>query len=56
MYEFLAPWGVLAPALSAAFAYAIASNARRRQLLGAIQAPTGAKPQPQSDPTSRWVD
>lgn len=31
MYEFLAPWGVLVPVLSAAFCYFVSSEARRKE-------------------------
>lgn len=37
MYEFLAPWGVLAPAICGITSYFIVSNARRRQMLSVIE-------------------
>lgn len=39
MYEFLAPWGVLAPALSAIAIYFVISELRRKQMLQTIEAP-----------------
>lgn len=45
MYEFLAPWGVLVPALSAALIYLVISEKRRKRMLGDIEAPEGAPPQ-----------
>ena len=43
MYEFLAPWGVLAPALTAALTYLFAANLRRRNLLVSLEAPAEAR-------------
>ena len=37
MYEFLAPWGVLVPVLSAAFCYFVSSNAHRKEQLRDFQ-------------------
>ena len=37
MYEFLAPWGVLAPAVSAAIAYFTVTEMRRREQLRMIE-------------------
>ena len=45
MYEFLAPWGVLVPALSAIFIYLIVSEVRRKRLLAFIEAPEGTPTQ-----------
>ena len=42
MYEFLAPWGVLAPALSAIAIFFVISEFRRRQMLLTIEAPEPA--------------
>lgn len=39
MYEFLAPWGVLAPVLCATASYFLAQNVRRKRQLSKIQAP-----------------
>ena len=39
MYEFLAPWGIFAPALCAAVTYFLYQKERRKRLLAAIQAP-----------------
>ena len=43
MYEFLAPWGVLVPAISAGLAYLMVANFRRKQLLSSIEAPVEAR-------------
>ena len=43
MYEFLAPWGVLAPAFCAMAAYLTATEYRRRLALAMIQAPRDAR-------------
>lgn len=40
MYEFLAPWGVLAPAISAAIAYLSVTEMRRKALLRMIEVPS----------------
>ncbi len=45
MYEFLAPWGVLVPALSAILIYLIVSEARRKRMLTQIEAPEGTPAQ-----------
>ena len=37
MYEFLAPWGVLVPVLSAAFCYFVSSDAHRKEREGGLQ-------------------
>ncbi len=42
MYEFLAPWGVLVPAVSAVVIHAIISRARRKKQMTMIYAPTDA--------------
>ena len=39
MYEFLAPWGVLVPAISAALIYLTISEIRRKKMLRHIEAP-----------------
>ena len=39
MYEFLAPWGVLVPALSATLIYLTVSETRRKRMLVSIEAP-----------------
>ena len=39
MYEFLAPWGILVPALSAALIYLIITDIRRKKMLSLIEAP-----------------
>jgi hypothetical protein len=39
MYEFLAPWGVLVPALSAIAMFIVISELRRKQMLVTIEAP-----------------
>lgn len=39
MYDFLAPWGVLIPALSAIAIYFFISGLRRKQMISAIEAP-----------------
>ena len=44
MYEFLAPWGVLVPAISAALVYLIVSEIRRKQMLSVIHAPGDTGP------------
>lgn len=41
MYEFLSPWGVLAPALCAGFVYVIVSEIRRKRMLHFIEPPKG---------------
>ncbi len=41
MYEFLAPWGALAPALSALLIYLIVSEMRRKRMLHFIEPPEG---------------
>jgi hypothetical protein len=33
MYEFLAPWGVLVPIISAGICYYLSSNSRRKAML-----------------------
>ena len=43
MYEFLAPWGALAPALSAAVTYLYVAEKRRLAMLRMIQAPDPAE-------------
>ncbi len=40
MYEFLAPWGVLVPALSAIVVYVLVAEQRRKEQLRMIQAPS----------------
>lgn len=42
MYEFLAPWGVLVPAVSAGLIYVIVSGFRREKMMTMIEAPDGA--------------
>ena len=42
MYEFLAPWGILAPAISAAAIYLIISEFRREKMMVMIEAPDDA--------------
>ncbi len=37
MYEFLAPWGVLVPAISAMVVYLVVSEERRRDQLKMIE-------------------
>jgi hypothetical protein len=47
MYEFLAPWGVLAPAISATIVYVCVSEIRRKRQLLMIEAassPAGGAP------------
>lgn len=47
MYEFLAPWGVLIPAISAYLAYAATSGLRRRLAIRATRrtpSPVGVPP------------
>ena len=44
MYEFLAPWGALVPAISATLIYLIVSEIRRKQMLSAIHAPDDTGP------------
>ena len=39
MYDFLAPWGVLVPAISAFLVYIYVAEIRRRRQLELIQAP-----------------
>lgn len=39
MYEFLAPWGVIAPAACAAFAYFYLGAIRRKQVLRSKDGP-----------------
>ena len=39
MYEFLAPWGVLVPALSAIAMFIVISEVRRKQMLVTIEPP-----------------
>ena len=41
MYEFLSPWGVLAPALCAGLVYMIVSEIRRRKMLSFLEPPEG---------------
>ena len=36
MYEFLAPWGVLVPALSGLFSYMVISEFRRKRMVARI--------------------
>ena len=43
MYEFLAPWGALVPALSAAVTYLYVVEKRRLAMLRMIQAPDPAE-------------
>lgn len=45
MYEFLAPWGMLVPALSAILIYLVVSEIRRKKLLSFIEAPEGTPAQ-----------
>lgn len=40
MYDFFAPWGVLAPAVTALITYAIISNLRWREEREKLDAPT----------------
>ena len=47
MYEFLAPWGVLAPVVSAVLVYAATSGIRRRLIIratGRDSSPVGMSP------------
>lgn len=37
MYEFLAPWGVLVPLVSAAICYFLSSNSRRNAMLQELE-------------------
>lgn len=39
MYEFLAPWGVLVPAISAIAVYVLVAEQRRKEQLEMIKAP-----------------
>lgn len=48
MYEFLAPWGVLVPALSATLIYLIINEFRRKQMLVYLEAPEGTSDRPGS--------
>ena len=41
MYEFLAPWGVLVPAISAAMIYLTVSEIRRKHMLSLLYAVDG---------------
>ena len=41
MYEFLAPWGVLVPAISAAMIYLTVSEIRRKHMLSLLHAVDG---------------
>ena len=43
MYEFLAPWGALVPALSAAVTYLYVAEKRRVAMLRMVQAPDPAE-------------
>ena len=40
MYEFLAPWGALIPAISAYIVYAVVTELRWRQALEQIEEPS----------------
>lgn len=37
MYEFLAPWGVFVPIVSAAVCYYLSANSRRKAMLDAFE-------------------
>ena len=41
MYEFLVPWGALAPALCAVVVYIIVSEIRRKEMLSFLEPPEG---------------
>ena len=41
MYEFLSPWGALAPALCAGLVYMIVSEIRRKRMLTFLEPPEG---------------
>jgi len=42
MFEFLAPWGILAPAISAVTIYVIVNGKRREKMMVMIEAPDDA--------------
>jgi hypothetical protein len=44
MYEFLAPWGVLVPVLSAAICYFLSSESRRKAMLEEFEFTTREEP------------
>ena len=52
MYEFLAPWGVLVPVVSAILVYAATSGLRRRLVIRA----TGQNPSPVGMPPLSLVN
>ena len=52
MYEFLAPWGVLAPGISALLVFAATSGLRRKMVIRA----TGQNPSPVGMPPLSLVN
>lgn len=42
MFEFLAPWGILAPAISAVAIYIVVNGKRREKMMVMIEAPDDA--------------
>ena len=41
MYEFLAPWGVIAPAVTALLTYLVISEIRRKRMMHHMDPPEG---------------